>query len=113
MLSFPAATRQSGVIAANEGRSPRRHEAACRGGHGKVVLRSTRRSRRAALVLQGIVSALVLGSWPAGGQEVVADDPLVGLDEWRKIESVLAHPRCLNCHTISDYPRQGDERQPH
>ena len=41
------------------------------------------------------------------------DDPQTGLAEWRRIESVLTHPRCLNCHTMTDYPRQGDAREPH
>jgi hypothetical protein len=35
------------------------------------------------------------------------------LAQWRRIESVLTHPRCLNCHTASDYPRQGDDRHRH
>jgi hypothetical protein len=34
-------------------------------------------------------------------------------DPWRVVESVLTHPRCLNCHTTSDYPRQGDDRHVH
>ena len=29
------------------------------------------------------------------------------------VAQVLLHPRCLNCHTVSDYPRQGDDRHPH
>lgn len=29
------------------------------------------------------------------------------------IASVLTHPRCLNCHTATDYPRQLDERRRH
>jgi hypothetical protein len=29
------------------------------------------------------------------------------------VAQVLRHPRCLNCHTASDYPRQGDDRHPH
>ena len=36
-----------------------------------------------------------------------------GLAQWRQIESVLTHPRCLNCHTSTDYPRQGDDRHRH
>ena len=36
-----------------------------------------------------------------------------GLAQWRRIESVLTHPRCLNCHTSTDYPRQGDDRHRH
>jgi hypothetical protein len=26
---------------------------------------------------------------------------------------VLTHPRCMNCHTVTDFPRQGDERRRH
>ncbi|AXQ31525.1 hypothetical protein D0B54_23810 [Solimonas sp. K1W22B-7] len=29
------------------------------------------------------------------------------------IAEVLKHPRCMNCHTVTDFPRQGDERVPH
>jgi hypothetical protein len=27
--------------------------------------------------------------------------------------SVLTHPRCVNCHTATNYPGQGDDRHPH
>jgi hypothetical protein len=36
-----------------------------------------------------------------------------GVEQWRVIESVLTHPRCMNCHTVTDYPRQGDDRHRH
>ena len=26
---------------------------------------------------------------------------------------VLRHPRCMNCHSMGDYPRQGDDSHPH
>lgn len=29
------------------------------------------------------------------------------------IYEVLTHPRCLNCHTLTEFPRQGDERRRH
>jgi hypothetical protein len=29
------------------------------------------------------------------------------------IVAVLRHPRCLNCHTTTAFPRQGDDRHPH
>jgi len=29
------------------------------------------------------------------------------------IARVLTHPRCLNCHTVTNYPRQGDDRHAH
>lgn len=30
-----------------------------------------------------------------------------------QIATVLRHPRCMNCHTVTDFPRQGDERRRH
>ena len=36
-----------------------------------------------------------------------------GTEAWQKIYSVMTHPRCINCHTNSNYPRQTDERHPH
>jgi hypothetical protein len=39
-----------------------------------------------------------------------ADEALVA---WESIYSVLTHPRCLNCHTATNYPQQGDNRRRH
>jgi hypothetical protein len=36
-----------------------------------------------------------------------------GLEAFAKIATVLRHPRCLNCHTTTNFPRQGDDRHPH
>lgn len=30
-----------------------------------------------------------------------------------EVARVLRHPRCLNCHTVTDFPRVGDERRRH
>ena len=70
--------------------------------------------RRELLLASGLAGlcAFMLAPLPAGSQEVV-DDLLGGLAEWAKIESVLTHPRCLNCHTTTDYPTEGDKRRPH
>src|SRR5262249_33208000 len=35
------------------------------------------------------------------------------LEDWKSIQSVLTHPRCLNCHTSVDHPKQGDDRHRH
>lgn len=32
---------------------------------------------------------------------------------FREIAAVLRHPRCINCHTATDFPRQGNERRRH
>src|SRR5882757_11027772 len=29
------------------------------------------------------------------------------------IVPVLRHPRCMNCHSVGDFPRQGDDSHPH
>jgi alcohol dehydrogenase (cytochrome c) len=50
-------------------------------------------------------------STPASGS---ARSPAAGgTAQWKAIYSVLASPRCVNCHTITDYPRQGNDRHPH
>jgi mono/diheme cytochrome c family protein len=36
-----------------------------------------------------------------------------GSAQWKAVYSVLTSPRCINCHTITDYPRQTDIRYPH
>jgi hypothetical protein len=40
-------------------------------------------------------------------------DPGEGLVAFGEIAQVLRHPRCLNCHTTTSFPRQGDDRHPH
>jgi len=36
-----------------------------------------------------------------------------GLAAWHQMYSVLSHPRCINCHTATNYPEQGDDRHHH
>lgn len=36
-----------------------------------------------------------------------------GLAAWEQVYTVLTHPRCINCHTATNYPQQGDERRRH
>jgi hypothetical protein len=36
-----------------------------------------------------------------------------GLAAWEQVYSVLIHPRCINCHTATNYPQQGDDRHRH
>ena len=46
---------------------------------------------------------------------VSAANPTVadGLAAWAQIYSVLISPRCVNCHTATNYPQQGDDRHRH
>src|SRR5437762_3316591 len=36
-----------------------------------------------------------------------------GLMAWQQVYSVPTHPRCINCHTATNYPQQGDNRHLH
>jgi hypothetical protein len=36
-----------------------------------------------------------------------------GLAAWQRVYSVLTNPRCINCHTATQHPEQGDDRLPH
>jgi len=36
-----------------------------------------------------------------------------GIAAWEQVYSVLTHARCINCHTATVYPQQGDDRQRH
>lgn len=56
----------------------------------------------AAIVLSGLASLAAPAS---------ADDA-AGLAAWGKIQSVLQHPRCMNCHQATS-PLQGDEGKAH
>ena len=46
---------------------------------------------------------------------VPAANPTVadGLAAWSQIYSVMISPRCINCHTATNYPQQGDDRHRH
>ncbi|OHX14482.1 hypothetical protein [Chromobacterium sphagni] len=44
---------------------------------------------------------------------MAAGDPSVSRQAFGEVAKVLQSPRCMNCHTITDFPRQGDDRHPH
>jgi hypothetical protein len=56
---------------------------------------------------------LLTGSGLVAGTAARAASRDEGVESWRQVESVLTSPRCLNCHTGTDYPRQGDDRHRH
>src|SRR5215217_4747910 len=67
---------------------------------------------RAGLLVSAIVVALALGI----GVYASADETpsqAQGLAAWGQVYSVLTHPRCINCHTATNYPQQGDDRHRH
>src|SRR5258707_10204335 len=65
---------------------------------------------------------VVLVSWIAlstagafRSSKASASDPKLadGLAAWEEVYSVLTSPRCINCHTATNYPQQGDDRHRH
>jgi hypothetical protein len=44
--------------------------------------------------------------------QTVRDDPGAAA-AFEAIVPVLHHPRCMNCHSAGDYPRQGNDGHPH
>lgn len=49
----------------------------------------------------------------ARSESSAAQNRAQGLAAWQRVYSVLTHPRCINCHTATDYPQQGDDRRRH
>ncbi len=49
------------------------------------------------------------------GDKASAADPKLadGLAAWEQVYTVLTSPRCINCHTATNYPQQGDDRRRH
>lgn len=65
-------------------------------------------ARRIPLALVLMVN---LGSAHAAGES--AQERAASAADFKKIAQVLRHPRCMNCHTVTEFPRQGDDRHRH
>ena len=79
-------------------------------------------SANRSLVLRSFVVTLVaIAGWMALSSVEMANAttaatnrrPTDGLAAWDSVYSVLTYPRCINCHTATNYPQQGDERRRH
>src|SRR5207245_11404838 len=82
--------------------------------------------RASSLMLRGMSVILVAcGAWSAltlagaarqdasQKSKAGASTRAGGLAAWQQVYSVLTHPRCINCHTATNYPQQGDDRHRH
>jgi len=84
-----------------------------------MVHRSTAMLRRLFMYILVACAAWSAASSGALGQDTAMKKELVqggretGLAAWDHIYSVLTHPRCINCHTATNYPQQGDDRHRH
>jgi hypothetical protein len=57
------------------------------------------------------LNLLHAGHVNAQGQQASKSDDAAAAFE--SIVPALHHPRCMNCHSAGDYPRQGDDSHPH
>lgn len=55
--------------------------------------------------IRTLLAALFLG--------VIATSGAAQESLFEPVYEVLTHPRCMNCHTVTEFPRQGDERRRH
>lgn len=75
-------------------------------------------SRGSALLFAAFsawLSAPLHAAEPEPNRQAVASGARneAGLAAWQQVYSVLTHPRCINCHTATNYPQQGDARRRH
>jgi hypothetical protein len=64
---------------------------------------------RARLAVAVLMAAAVAG----GAARVSVAQERGGAEIFRRMATVLQHPRCMNCHTREGFPRQGDDRHRH
>ena len=71
--------------------------------------------RRSALPFFLVLA--IAAVWLLASPQLTGADKTVsreaGLAAWQQVYSVLVHPRCINCHTATNYPQQGDDRHRH
>ena len=69
------------------------------------------RGSSAVLIL---IACVAWSSTPSPAQGTAASTTReAGLAAWQQVYSVLTTPRCINCHTATNYPEQGDDRHRH
>ena len=62
------------------------------------------------------MSTIALSQMNAGPKTFVAtstNNDVAAARAFEAIVPVLRHPRCMNCHSKGDFPRQGNDRHPH
>ena len=73
------------------------------------------RSSRPLLALPGLALAVSVSGAAAGTLAGAAASPprASSATYFEQMATVLQHPRCMNCHTNGDFPRQADDRHRH
>lgn len=65
--------------------------------------------------------AVLFGAVPASAQDLkapadfqsITDEQARSVALFEEMGKVLTHPRCVNCHPVTDGPTQGDDLHPH
>jgi len=59
-----------------------------------------------------LVTAVIFGTFhrQVAAQNSTRADSMTAFE---RVVAVFRHPRCSNCHTVTDFPRQGDDRHRH
>jgi hypothetical protein len=69
-----------------------------------------------SLMFHWPLRATASNTQPANGERVAEKatrDDAVAVSAFKSLVPVLRHPRCMNCHSGGDFPRQGDDRHRH
>ena len=61
----------------------------------------------------GAIAGATLASLAVGAARSSVPQERDGAALFRRMATVLQGPRCMNCHTREDFPRQGDDRHRH
>lgn len=79
-----------------------------------VTLRNFSLFIAGSAVIFGCVCCLPLQVAAQGKEEQKNErDDAAAADAFEAIIPVLHHPRCMNCHSMGDFPRQGDDSHRH
>jgi hypothetical protein len=62
-----------------------------------------------SMIFSAVIRAAVVG--PAG--PATQRDDAAAAEAFQSMVPVLHHPRCMNCHSSGDFPRQGDDSHRH
>jgi cytochrome c553 len=68
---------------------------------------------RILVLLCTLVGALMLATLDTRSSFAAAVDKAASVAAFDTVAKVLTHPRCLNCHTSTAWPTQGDDRHRH
>src|SRR5882724_5703782 len=66
----------------------------------------------AAIVACALIAGAAVTNLHAADATTAAKQAASG-DLFAPVADVLLHPRCINCHTMTDYPRQANDRHRH